>query len=83
MQTFPLIRRRRLLAHPSFTSQSAPEETFLAPGDFAAIYNTTPLVSSGNDGTGVSIAIVAAPILASPMLKRSAPSLDCLTTIPP
>jgi subtilase family serine protease len=47
-----------LLANPNFTSQSAPEQTFLAPGDFAAIYNTTPLVSGGNDGTGVSIAIV-------------------------
>ena len=47
-----------LIANPSFTSQGAPEQTFLAPGDYAAIYDTTPLIASGNDGTGVSIAIV-------------------------
>ena len=47
-----------LIAHPNFTSQGAPEQTFLAPGDYAAIYDTAPLVSNGNDGTGVSIAIV-------------------------
>jgi subtilase family serine protease len=49
---------RSLLVHPNFTSQGAPEQTFLAPGDYATIYNTAPLVSSGNDGSGVSIAIV-------------------------
>ena len=47
-----------LLVHPNFTSQGLPEETFLAPGDFAKIYNTTPLIAAGTDGTGVSIAIV-------------------------
>jgi subtilase family serine protease len=47
-----------LLVNPNFTSQGAPEETFLAPGDFAKIYNTTPLIAAGTDGTGVSIAIV-------------------------
>jgi hypothetical protein len=47
-----------LLVRPNFTSQGSPEQTFLAPGDFATIYNTTPLVSAGNDGAGVSIAIV-------------------------
>ena len=47
-----------LRVHPNFTSQGLPEQTFLAPGDFAKIYNTTPLLSAGNDGTGVSIAIV-------------------------
>jgi hypothetical protein len=45
-------------ARPNFTSQGATEETLLAPGDFAKIYDTTPLVKAGNDGTGVSIAIV-------------------------
>jgi PKD repeat protein len=31
---------------------------YLAPGDFAAIYNLKPLYASGIDGTGVSIAVV-------------------------
>jgi hypothetical protein len=47
-----------LAVRPNFTSQGAPEETFLAPGDFAKIYNTAPLTAAGTDGTGVSIAIV-------------------------
>jgi hypothetical protein len=47
-----------LVAQPDFTSQGSAEETLLAPGDFAKIYDTTPVVSAGNDGTGVSIAIV-------------------------
>lgn len=33
-------------------------EHFLAPGDFAQIYNTASLYSSGIDGTGQSVAIV-------------------------
>ena len=32
---------------------------YLAPGDFATIYNTKPLLTSGNDGTGISIAVAA------------------------
>jgi hypothetical protein len=48
----------RLLVQPDFTSQGSPEEIFLAPGDFATIYNTTPLVSAGTNGSGVSIALV-------------------------
>ena len=32
-------------------------ERFLAPGDFAAIYNTRPLLDRGLDGRGVAIAI--------------------------
>ena len=31
---------------------------FLAPGDFAAIYNTRPLYAQGIDGAGVAIAVV-------------------------
>jgi PKD repeat protein len=34
---------------------------YLAPGDFAAIYNLKPLYASGIDGTGVSIAVVGRP----------------------
>ena len=30
----------------------------VGPGDFATIYNTKPLIASGNDGTGQTIAIV-------------------------
>jgi hypothetical protein len=43
---------------PQFTSQGQPEQTLLAPGDFAKIYNTAPLVTGGNNGAGVPIAIV-------------------------
>lgn len=45
---------------PDFTF-SGPLGTrhFLAPGDFAKIYNTAPLYTAGIDGTGQSIAIVA------------------------
>ncbi|WP_041598080.1 Ig-like domain repeat protein [Granulicella tundricola] len=43
---------------PAFTSQSQPEQNLLAPGDFAKIYNTSSIVANGNNGTGVSIAIV-------------------------
>jgi subtilase family serine protease len=45
---------------PEFTYNSpAGVEHFLAPGDFAKIYNTTALYRSGIDGTGQSVAIVA------------------------
>jgi subtilase family serine protease len=39
---------------------------FITPGDFAAIYNTRPLLDKGIDGTGVAIAIIG----------RSNPSMD-------
>jgi pseudomonalisin len=32
---------------------------YLAPGDFARIYNSTPLAAAGVDGSGVKIAVVA------------------------
>jgi pseudomonalisin len=43
-------------AVPNYTSGSGSH--YLAPGDFAAIYNVSPLYSAGIDGTGQSIAIV-------------------------
>jgi hypothetical protein len=46
---------------PSLTAAGA-NSTFtyyLAPGDFAAIYDTSTLLSAGLDGTGISIAVVA------------------------
>ena len=55
----PLHRRGPLVAAqglpPSYTSGS---DHFLAPGDFATIYNLTPLYTAGIDGTGQAIAIV-------------------------
>ncbi len=45
---------------PDFTfSGAAGVEHFLAPGDFAKVYNTSTLSQNGIDGTGQSIAIVA------------------------
>jgi len=43
---------------PQFTSQSQPEQNLLAPGDWAKIYNSSSIVAAGNNGAGVSIAIV-------------------------
>lgn len=45
-------------AGPAFTSTGSQEENYLAPGDFAKLYNTTPLIDAGVNGDGVSIAIV-------------------------
>lgn len=42
----------------TFNGPTGPEH-FLAPGDFAKIYNTASLYKSGIDGTGQSVAIVA------------------------
>ena len=49
---------RRVIPHsnPDFTV--APGEHFLAPDDFATIYDVKPLYSRGIDGTGQKIAIV-------------------------
>jgi subtilase family serine protease len=48
------------LWQPDFTfSGAAGVEHFLAPGDFAKIYNTATLYQKGIDGTGQSVAIVA------------------------
>jgi Pro-kumamolisin, activation domain/Bacterial Ig-like domain (group 3) len=45
---------------PDFTfSAAAGVEYFLAPGDFATIYNTAALYGNGISGTGQSVAIVA------------------------
>ena len=47
------------LWQPDFTYDGAAGPVhYLAPGDFAKIYNTAPLYESGTDGTGQSIAIV-------------------------
>ncbi|MGC2851603.1 MAG: Ig-like domain repeat protein [Candidatus Acidiferrum sp.] len=44
---------------PNLTASGSPTTYYMAPGDFASIYNTKALSSSGIDGSGVSIAITA------------------------
>ncbi len=41
---------------PKFTSGSGVH--YVGPADFATIYNTTPLLQAGINGTGVTIAVV-------------------------
>jgi hypothetical protein len=47
-----------LAAGPDYTYTGSQEENFLAPGDFAKLYDTNPLISAGTNGKGISIAIV-------------------------
>ena len=49
------VRATPLQSQPEYTSGST---HYLAPGDFATIYNLNPLYAAGIDGTGQSIAIV-------------------------
>jgi hypothetical protein len=42
---------------PAFTDTNGQTVNFLAPADFSTIYDAKPVVSSGINGTGVSIAI--------------------------
>ncbi|MGC0776463.1 MAG: Ig-like domain repeat protein, partial [Candidatus Acidiferrum sp.] len=44
---------------PQLTYAGTTNAYYVAPGDFAAIYNTKPLLSSGIDGTSVAIAVTA------------------------
>ncbi|HWY09489.1 MAG TPA: Ig-like domain repeat protein [Candidatus Acidoferrales bacterium] len=44
---------------PNLTASGQTNVYYLAPGDFAAIYNTKGLLSGGVDGTGISIAVTA------------------------
>ena len=44
---------------PQLTYTGVTNAYYVAPGDFAAIYNTKPLLSGGIDGTGVAIAVTA------------------------
>jgi len=50
---------QKTVLSPELTAAGNPNFYYLAPGDFAAIYNTKPLLSAGNDGSGVSIAVTA------------------------
>lgn len=42
---------------PNLTAAGNPNTYYLSPGDFAAIYNTKPLLTSGTDGSGIVIAV--------------------------
>ncbi|MGB9103585.1 MAG: S53 family peptidase, partial [Terriglobales bacterium] len=48
----------RTSPRPQFTSSFPPFRNFLAPDDFATIYNLKPLYNSGIDGTGQKIAVM-------------------------
>jgi subtilase family serine protease len=50
-------RPRAVVARPNFTSHQTGNH-FIAPGDFATIYNLKPLYNAGLDGTGQTIAVV-------------------------
>ena len=51
---------RKYVLATNLTASGGPTDTYyLAPGDFATIYNTSGLLNSGIDGTGVSIAVTA------------------------
>jgi uncharacterized protein (TIGR03437 family) len=54
LNDFPLEPQSHLVS-PAFTTAG---QHFLAPSDFATIYNLTPLQQANIDGTGQSIAIV-------------------------
>jgi subtilase family serine protease len=49
--------RPRAIARPHLTSYVSGNH-FVAPGDFATIYNVAPLYTAGIDGTGQKIAVV-------------------------
>ena len=51
-----VTRLSQIKTGPNFTSSSTTH--YVAPGDFAAIYNTAPLLAAGINGTGSSIAVV-------------------------
>ena len=44
---------------PNLTAVGSTNTYYVAPGDFAAIYNANGLLNSGVDGTGISIAVTA------------------------
>src|ERR1700730_17288175 len=49
---------------PNFTSHQSGSH-FVAPGDFATIYNLKPLYDAGLDGTGEKIAVVGQTLIAA------------------
>jgi subtilase family serine protease len=57
-------RPRVHVAQPRFTSHVTGNH-FVAPGDFATLYNVKPLYDAGLDGTGVKIAVVGQSLIAA------------------
>jgi subtilase family serine protease len=57
-------RPRVHVAEPRFTSHVTGNH-FVAPGDFATIYNVQPLYDAGLDGTGIKIAVVGQSLIAA------------------
>jgi hypothetical protein len=50
---------QKVVLQPNLTATgSGGNVYYLAPGDFATIYNSKPLLTAGNDGTGVTIAVI-------------------------
>jgi Pro-kumamolisin, activation domain/Bacterial Ig-like domain (group 3) len=50
---------QKVRLQPSLTATGSGSNVYyLAPGDFATIYNTKPLLAAGIDGTGVTIVVV-------------------------
>jgi subtilase family serine protease len=64
-------------AQPEYNSGSS---HFLAPADFATIYDLAPLYQAGLDGTGQSIAVVANPTCSRPISPRFARATACRPT---
>jgi hypothetical protein len=67
-----VVRRVNSSLKPDFTSHIS-GNTYVAPGDFATIYDVNALYSSGIDGTGQSIAVMGESDLYS---DGSGPSSD-------
>jgi len=67
-------------AAPHFTS-SITGSHFLTPGDFATIYNLTPLYNAGYDGTGETIAVIGETTISSSDVSafRSAAGLSAVS----
>jgi subtilase family serine protease len=57
-------RPRVHVAQPKFTSHVTGNH-FIAPGDFATIYDVQPLYDAGLDGTGIKIAVVGQSLIAA------------------
>ena len=61
----PLHRLRRPAANPQYTfSSGGTQYHFLAPGDFATIYDVNPLYNAGYIGSGETIVIVGQSAIA-------------------
>jgi subtilase family serine protease len=55
-QVIPADSNSTVAAHPEYTSSTGSHN--LAPGDFYTIYDENPLLKSGINGTGISIAVL-------------------------